>query len=198
MKSCISIMVLAVLTMTIIVSCKKDRAPKDYTPSIKNKTWWGQFTNAGETAQYYSVYFNGDGNFLWTTRNGDATGKWVINSNQLTMNFLMPAVLQIKADISDDNMLKNIVTDNTAIVNNGKMIINPTILLDNTVWKGEFSLSGGIQRPFQLDFMNGSKVVATEGVTKFGPYTYTRSASGAVINFDLGAYPFFAIISSDN
>jgi hypothetical protein len=149
MKKYLSIILVALLVTGLLFSCKKRSDSKDFTAVIKNKTWWGQLTTSGETAQYYSVYFNGDGSLLWSQRAGGYTGKWTINDNQLTMDFLTPAV-QKKANISDDNTLKNIVTNNSTVVNSGEMIANPTTLLDNTVWKGMISLTGGIQEIFHF------------------------------------------------
>lgn len=197
MKKHVSIMLVTVLLMCFITSCKKSSVTKDYTVSVKGKTWWGQLTNAGETIQYYSVYFNGDGSLLWTQRAGSYTGKWVVNNNHLTVDLLTPAV-QIKADISDDNILKNIVSNNSTAVNSGEMIANPTIPLDNTVWKGMLLLSNGTQETFQLRFLTGSKVETKIGTTTLATSPYTRSVSGAVIQFNVGAYPYFAVISSDN
>jgi hypothetical protein len=196
MKKYISIILVTLLSMGIIDSCKKDSTSKDYTNAIKSKTWWGTLTNPGETAQYYSVYFNADNSLVWSQQSGNYTGKWTINGKQLTLDFVTPAV-QVKADISDDNTLKNIVTNNSSVVNSGKMIVNQTASLDNTVWKGLMSLGTG-QQIFQLSFMIGSKVEVKVGATTFGTYPYTRSVSGVVIQFSLGAYPYFGIISSDN
>src|SRR5687767_10207657 len=99
MKKYSGIIFTVLLSMTMIVGCKKDGV-KDYTAIIKNKTWWGQLTNPGETAQYYSVYFKSDGNLVWSQRDADYAGKWVVDGKQVTMDF--PAIsVQIKADISD-------------------------------------------------------------------------------------------------
>lgn len=199
MKKYLSIPIVTLMLTVILFSCKKDSSSsvKDYTISVKGKTWWGQLTNAGETVQYYSVYFNGDGSLLWSQRAGSYTGKWVVNNNHLTIDFITPAV-QIKADISDDGILKNIVTNNLTVVNSGKMIANPTITLDNTVWKGMLNFSSGTPAAFELTFIAGSQVKPKIGINVYGPYSYTRSVSGAVIQFTVGAYPYFAVISSDN
>jgi hypothetical protein len=181
----------------ILASCKKDNYPKDYNEVIKNKSWWGQFTNSGETGQYYSIYFNGNGTLLWSQRGGDYTGNWIVDKNQLTIDLPVPAV-QIKATISNESTLKNILTNNSLVVNSGTIITNPTIPLDNTLWKGILSLVNGAQESFQLDFKGGSKVEPKAGANSFGSLSYTRSVSGAVIRFTGGIYPYFGVISSDN
>ncbi len=197
MKRCIRIILVSLLTVMILASCKKDKdnASKDYGVAIRNKTWWGQLSNPGESLQYYSVFFNGDSTLLWSQQAGDYTGIWVLHNNHLTMNFITPSV-QIKADIGEDNTLKNISSSNSSTVINGQLTANPTILLGNTVWNGLMSL-GGTQQPFQLDFLSASQVETKVSGIKYGPYPYTRSVSGAVIKFNLGAYPYLAVITSE-
>jgi hypothetical protein len=192
-----TIILVSLLSSIIIVSCKKDKdnPPKDFAAVIKNKTWCGQLTNPGQAAQYYSVFFNADGTLLWTQQAGNYTGTWVLDSTHLTMKFNTP-IVQIKADIDDDNTLKYIVSNNTTTVLNGQLTVNPTISLGNTVWKGWLSIAGS-QHPFQLDFLSASQLEAKVGSVKYGPYPYTRSVSGAVIQFTLETYPYFGIISSD-
>src|SRR4051812_44786780 len=95
MKKYISIILLAVTG--ILFSCKKDKAAdqpqgKDYAELIKYKTWWGMLVNKGETAQYYSVYFNADGSLIWSQRDGDFSGTWSINNKRLSIKFVTPAV----------------------------------------------------------------------------------------------------------
>jgi hypothetical protein len=127
---------------------------------------------------------------------GNLLGNWVIDGNHLNMSFAGSTAV-IKADISDDDKLNNI-SDNTASfeVNNGALIPNPTQVLDNTRWKGSIYKNGGTLNQ-QLHFLPGLKLEITIDNTKFGPYAYTRSASGAVIRAPLGAtYPFFGVITS--
>jgi hypothetical protein len=186
------VIVIAMLSLITIISCKKD---KDYNKVIKNKTWWGQLTNPGELPQYYSMYFKEDGSLIWSQRLADYTGKWVVNNNQLTMDFLLPAV-QIKADISDDNKLTNMTANNSSVVSNANLIANPAITLDNSVWNGTLYVGVGPSQSLQLIFLSGSKLNVTVSGASIGGF-YTRSESGAVIRFTVGAYPFFGIISSD-
>lgn len=195
MKKCINIILVVLLSMTTTVSCKKDSAPKDFAAVIKNKTWWGLLTNPGETSQYYCVYFKADGNLTWSQREGDYAATWVVNNNQVTMDFPTLSV-QIKADISEDNKLTNIVPNNSSVVANANLIENPTITLNNTQWNGMLTESGGTLQAFQLNFLSGSKVDAKAGSSAIGG-VYTRSESGAVIRFTLGPYPFFAILTTD-
>jgi hypothetical protein len=194
MKKYSGIILTVLLSMTIIVGCEKN-GTKDYTALIKNRTWWGQLTNPGETIQYYCVYFKSDGNLIWSQREADYAGKWVVDKNQVTMDFPVLSV-QIKADISDDNKLTNIVSSNSSIVTNANLIPNPTLRLDNTQWNGILVQSGGTSESFQLNFLTGAKVDGKVGSAGIGNI-YTRSESGAVIRFTLGPYPFFAIITTD-
>ncbi len=195
MKKYLSIILVILVSMINTVSCKKDSGPKDFAAVIKNKTWWGQLTNPGETSQYYCVYFKEDGNLIWSQREGDYAGKWVIDNNQVTMDFPVLSV-QLKAGISDDNKLTNIVSNNSSVVANANLIANPTIALDNSQWNGMLVQSNGTSETFQMSFLSGAKVDAKVGSAAIGSI-YTRSESGAVIRFTLGPYPFFAIITTD-
>ena len=51
MKKYSRIILVALLLMEIIVSCKKSNTlpatSKDYTASIEDRNWWGMLTNAG-------------------------------------------------------------------------------------------------------------------------------------------------------
>lgn len=133
------IMAITLLIMGIVVSCSKgnEPAPKDYGISIKDKTWWGQLSYTGKPLEYYSVHFKADNSLLWSQLSGDYPGQWVVNGKQLTMTF--PGIgTTIKADISDDRLL-DISDDNTAFaIATGERVLNPTISLDNTIWKGSF------------------------------------------------------------
>src|SRR6266511_5776183 len=108
--------------MGILIGCKKSDTPKDYAASIKDRTWWGIFTNTGKTPEYYSIHFNTDSSLLWSDLSGDYAGKWKIADRQLTMTFTAIND-EIKADITDDDKLENI-TDNTSFydVNSGALI----------------------------------------------------------------------------
>ena len=85
-------MVLVILLVTnILLSCKKsnDSIPtpsiKDYSVSIKDKTWWGTFTINGQKAQYYSVQFNADNSLVWSQLSGDYPGKWTLDGKKLVI-----------------------------------------------------------------------------------------------------------------
>jgi hypothetical protein len=186
------VIVISLLSLITISSCKKD---KDYNKVIKNKTWWGQLSNPGEAPQYYSVYFKADGSLIWGQRVADYTGTWVVNNRQLTMDFLLP-VVQIKADISDDNELINIVASNSSVVGNASLITNPAIVLEKSVWNGTLTPSVGGPQSLQLNFLSGSTLNGSVNGGSIGGF-YTRSESGAVIKFTLGANAFFGLITSD-
>lgn len=200
MKKYLSIMLVTLLLTVILCSCKKSisPSPKDYAASIKDKTWSGAFTYTGEKTEYYSVHFNADNTLLWSQLSGDYAGKWAVNDKALTMTF-DGNTAQIKADISEDDKLMNIVVSNTGayIINSGGLIANPNIALDNTVWQG---LYNGSPNSLQLSFMPGSKVELRRSNIVDKTYTYQRSASGAVIRFKQGLanpiYPFFCVINS--
>ncbi|GAC1448488.1 MAG: hypothetical protein NVSMB7_09970 [Chitinophagaceae bacterium] len=175
---------------------QKSSTPKDYTASIKEKTWSGMLTYTSQTTEYYSVHFNTDNSLIWSQLSGDYIGHWAINGKQLTLTFTNSNA-QIKADISDADTLMNIVANvSLYIINSGKLLANPTVSLDNTVWKG-LTVTGAASSFLQMSFMPGSKVevkVSTVPETN----TYTRSASGAVIRTVFKSAIFFGIITSNN
>jgi hypothetical protein len=196
MKKQVSISLFLLLSAGVLISCKKENKdkPKDYSASVKDKTWWGQMTYTGKTAEYYSVYFKGDGTLLWSQFSGDYEGRWVVKGRQLVMNFNVSGA-EVKADISDDEKLMNI-TDNTGAynVNGGQIISTPNLSLSNTRWKGTFDINS-----YQLSFLDDSKLnekFLTSGSENLCPYT--RSASGAAIRYNRGSIKLFAIIASDN
>jgi hypothetical protein len=212
MKKYLSIILVTILLVSFVTGCKKSNsaAPKDYTPSIKDKTWWGMFTYTGKDAEYYSVHFNADNSLLWSEFSGDFTGQWVINGKELTMTF-DKSKAAIKAGISDDDKLLNI-TDNTGNfeINTGQLIANPNTPLDNTLWEGKPVLASGLYG-YQMKFMPALKITIQE--TYYIPPSlyqsylysdnpYSRSAAGAVIrssykNGGAGASSlFFGIIIS--
>ena len=194
MKKHLKIFLATVIVTGIIAGCKKDKiaAVKDYVSSVKDKTWWGEFTYTGKPVEYYCVHFNNDNTLLWSQFSGDYTGKWVINGKELTMIFDVSKA-EIKANISADDKLLDI-TDNTGSfeMNTGQLSADPNISLDNTVWDGKpfttnlYSLA--------ISFVPISKVDIQE--TYFYPpslyksyfylnNTYTRPASGGVIRADI-------------
>jgi hypothetical protein len=212
MKKYLSITLFTILLVSFVTGCKKTNSatPKDYTPSIKDKTWWGMFTYTGKDAEYYSVHFNADNTLLWSQFSGDFTGQWAINGQELTMTFDVSKAA-IKAGISDDDKLLNI-TDNTGNfeINAGQLVADPNIPLDNTLWEGKPVLASGLYG-YQMEFMPALKITIQE--TYFIPpslyqsyfypnNTYKRSASGAVIRASYNAggagagSPFFGVIIS--
>ena len=187
----------ALLFIQTISSCKKDShpTPKDYSTSIKTKTWWGQITYSGQTAEYYSVHFNADNTLLWSQLSGDYTGKWSIADKTISLSFdASPAV--IKASITEDDKFFNI-SDNTGYyeINSGQIVSNPDMVLDNTIWKGSAIIILPIA--YQLNFLTGNKLDTKKGTTTTGPYTYTRSASGGAIRIKVsGTEQSFGVITS--
>jgi hypothetical protein len=206
MKKYLSILLVTLLSTAILSSCKKSNtaATKDYAASIKNKTWWGSLNYPLDTTQYYSVHFNADNTLLWSQLSGDYTGKWAINVNVLTITFDLNSAV-IRATITDDDKLKDIThTINTWEIQSGQLIPNPLIPLDNTVWNGWVypPATGGILTPIKLSFLPGSAIVILRAGISYGPYAYTRSASGTVIKTTrtiISSYytgPFFCVITS--
>ena len=70
MKEYSRIIIITLLSLASIVSCKKNNTPKDYLASINSKTWWGSITYTGKAPEYYSVYFNSDYKFIMEPRIG--------------------------------------------------------------------------------------------------------------------------------
>ncbi len=197
MKKYLNLILVTLLLTGILNSCKKSSdtipLPKDYSASIKGKTWWGEFSFTSQTTEYYSVHFNADNTLTWSQFSGDYAGHWAITGKQLTMTIDVSGT-EIKANIADDDKLMDI-TDNTGYyeVDNGQLSVNLTIpSLDNTVWNGTiyfFSI-----KTLQLSFKPGLQVVINQENMPVNTYTYTRNSSNSVIR--IGTH-FFGIITSD-
>lgn len=195
MKKHLAKLVITIVVSIILVNCKKGNNPKDYAASILNKTWWGVLTYTGQTEQYYSVHFNADKTLLWSQLSGDYAGQWDVSGKQLTI--ILTGGVQITADISDDDKL-NGIQDNTAAyeINNGQLLTNPNLNLDNTIWKGTY-FNGSTQQPLQYSFSSGSGITITFGSFPQQVHVYTRVPSGGAIRFNQGgSYPFFGVLTS--
>lgn len=202
MNKRLSVLLVTTLLIAIFIACTKDdntskNLPiKDYTAFIKNKTWWGTVTNDGETAQYYTVYFNPDGSLVWSQLSGDYAGKWAVDKNKLTINFSSTTAI-VTAEISDDNKLINIITSTPNKVNSGELVVNPNISLENTVWNGtRIYILTDPPKPLQFTFMPNSKVSIKVNNILYGAgiYDYTRSSSGG--NFRIPGTNHFGVIVS--
>jgi|SRR5450432_1915472 hypothetical protein len=180
--------------------CKKDNNSSNNSSaaSINNQTWWGLFTYAGDTTEYYSVHFNPDSTITWNQYLGEYTGKWSLSSNHLTMDF-GPGSIVITADVTTDNKLANIKTNNSSVINSGQLLPNPTHeVLDGTVWKGIYSDKIGSTYPFEIDFKANSKVDINFDGMGAVTYSYARSATGVTIRtFDGDNSEWFGILMSD-
>lgn len=198
MKKYTRIITLSILLLNLFTACKKDNsdAPKDYSASLKDKTWAGMFTYTGKTSEYYSVHFNADKSLTWTELSGDYSGKWEVTGKQLVLTFTSGS--QIKADITDDNRFINFTNSNTAYsINNGKLVTKPDLILDNSIWKG--TITSGISYPLELDFIAGSKVIIYFKNVVQGTYNYKRNGSGGAIIVTTGGLgPFFGVVTGDN
>lgn len=205
MKKYISIILLTLLA-GLISSCKKDATPKDYSASIKDKTWWGTLSYTGKALEYYSVHFNADGSLSWSQQSGDYPGSWIVNDKQLTMTF--PGISsEIKAYISDDDKLMTITDNNASFtINSGELFATPIQSLDNTVWKGSriINVPNTPIKPqsFQMSFTAGSdvRIQFTSGnTTTTTKYNYTKLVSGAVrATSSYSTNIYFGVIAADN
>lgn len=199
MKKYINTILVLILVSGILAGCKKDKSPaaKDYASSIKDKTWWGVLTYTGKPAEYYSVHFSADNTLVWSQLSGDYTGIWTISNKTITLKFSGSGA-EIKADLTEDDKLVAI-TDNTSSyeINNGQLISSPKISLENTIWKG--TVIGGVSDALQLSFMAGSKVEIKLSNKNYGPFIYSRPASGGAFRADTGGgYYYFGVIVSAN
>jgi len=195
MKKYTNLIPVTLIIMSILVNCKKSDTPKNYLESIKDKTWWGTLTYNGQKAEYYSVHFNADNSLLWSQLSGDYAGSWVINDKQLKMTF--PALgSEIKGDISENDTLMNISDNNASVtINSGKLIANPNILLDNTVWLGSANIT--TSKVLELAFIPGSQVRINIENSTIKSYVYTRSLSGSVFRATMtGGDVFFGVTTS--
>jgi hypothetical protein len=198
MKKKLTIARVVLLSLLVLFSCKKSTTPtpRDYTSSIKNKTWWGMVTNNGWAPEYYSVYFNADNSFKWNQLSGEYDGKWTVTGNQLSLTF--PALsIEIKADIGDNDRLMNFTDNNpNSIMNSGKLVENPNIPLDNTIWNGSF-LQGGASYPLKILFTGGSQIrLVVDNVQPPVIGVYARSATGGSFRvYGIGS-AFFGVLSA--
>ncbi len=178
--------------MSLINSCKKsnDIIPKDYSTSIKNKTWWGELAYTGKTPEYYSVHFNTDNTLTWSQFAGDFSGHWMLDKKQLTITFDANSI-QIHADISEDNNLVNI-SDNTAAseIKSGEITTTSSVTLDNSSWIGYTQAPTKI---LELNFKPGLQTTINLENSPIKTYTYIQSSLSSVIR--VGTM-FFAIVIS--
>jgi hypothetical protein len=189
------IILVSLFSISVITSCKKDS--KDYSASVKDKTWWGTMSYAGSKMAYYTIHFNASGSLVWSEQLGDYQGNWVLDGKHLTIS-LTSIVREIKADLSKDDKLVNIVmvSGNNYTVVSGDLIPNPLLSsLDNTVWNGSYSTGTGIgmTTTMQITFMPGNSLQMKIGGTLLGARIYTRSGSGVAIRT---AYGFFGMVIS--
>jgi hypothetical protein len=182
MKKHIGIILITLLSTGIFVSCNEDDVSKDYAASIKDKTWWGELTNAGEGgSQYYSVYFNANNTLVWSQLAGDYGGQWLLDKNKLTLTFTGLDVI-MTAEISDDDTWTNITTNTPNKVNSGELAVNPNMNLDNTLWSG-------MERPINA---SGISLDTNALQMRFSPnFTYTiRAGEYTAIGFTYEKSPF--------
>jgi len=193
MKTYVRTFSIILLVMATVTSCKKSNTPdrKDYTASIKDKTWWGMLANTGKTPEYYSVHFNTDNSLTWSQLSGDNTGHWLLDGKDLTITFDGNSV-EIKGSISDDDQLVNIKDNAPAYeINSGELIANSTIPLDNTIWTGTIDYPS--TKALQLGFKPGLLVTINIENSPVKTYTYTRSSSSPVVRIST---IFFGIVTS--
>jgi len=196
MKSFTTLISMFCIAAMILFGCNKDDSPKkDYVESIKDKTWWGTLTYTGQKAEYYSVHFNADKSLLWSQLSGDYPGIWEINDKHLKMTF--PSLKsEIDGDISKNDTLLNISDNNaTVTINSGKLIANPNIHLDYTVWIGSADIAK--QESLEIDFLPNLNVrMNLDGTIHNIPYK--RSLSGQIIRIPgKGDEVLFGVIISD-
>jgi hypothetical protein len=173
---------LTLMLVLVFASCKKEKEPDaslGNTANISGKTFWGTFTNAGETSQYYSVHFNEDKTLLWNQFSGDYPGTWAVSNNKLTMTFTSPAVI-VNADILDGIKLLNITTNTANKVNSGELTDTPDMSVENTKWAGVIAAAVG---PFETTFLSGLGLKVRIGTTTYLGSGYFRSPSGGAIRF---------------
>jgi hypothetical protein len=203
MKKSLSALIVTTLLITIFISCSKDDdtsndSPiKDYSESIKDRTWWGVLTYTGKTAEYYSVHFSADNTLIWSQLSGDYAGTWVFDNKSVVVKF-GGSSSEIKAEISNDDKFISISDNSPSYeINNGQLIASPNIPLNNTLWKGTI-VSGGAISSLQLKFLPDTKVEFILNNTNYGLFNYSRSPFGGAFRFDSGGgfYYFGVFISA--
>jgi hypothetical protein len=193
MKKYLKMIAISMVMVIALNNCKKDDnvVPKNYLAAIGNQTWWGTFTYTGQNAEYFSVHFNANNTLMWSQSLGDYPGKWTIDGKALTMNFTNGT--QIRADITDDNKLTNIVANTKFyIVNSGQQVASTFIVLDNTMWEGTTKIMGSSD-PLAATFR--PNLAATIDNVE---YEYSKSASGMAIRATSNntKLTFFGVLTS--
>jgi hypothetical protein len=199
MKKYFRIAMIILGVVLFLTGCKKDNnSSNNSAASINDKNWWGMFTYAGDSSEYYSAHFNTDKSITWNQSLGEYKGTWSLSGNHLTMDF-GPGSIVVTADLTGDNKMTNIKTNNTSVVNNGQLMTSTSEQsLDGSTWKGTFYDKIGSTYPITMVFSAGSKVdIGFDGLTPVS-YTYTRSASGVTIRTAGGDDEvWFGLIMSD-
>lgn len=201
MKKNIELFIVLIAVALPFCSCKKETAAapvqqKNYTAVISDKTWWGTLTNAGETAQYFSVHFNADNTLSWSQLSDDYAGRWTVDNKKLTLTFTNPAVV-ITGEITDDNKLTNITSSTANKVNTAELLAEPNMPLEGSVWLGtRIAQVGKPTDVMQLTFLPGDKVeIKINNVFYAAPsHFYSRPASGGC--FRIKYLKYFGVILS--
>ncbi|MDN5284530.1 MAG: hypothetical protein JWR38_804 [Mucilaginibacter sp.] len=184
---------------TVFAGCKKSKdvgpqPEKDYGAVIKDKTWTGEFTYAGQPKGYYSVQFNADNTSVWSEAGGNYTGgTWALNGKQLSI--IQTAFIQSKGDISDDNQLINISNTSASLtLNSGQLNTNANMVLDNTLWKGTIADATNVLTPISFAFASGLKLTVTSSA---GVIIKVYERGGASVRFKDPGVTSFGVITPD-
>ena len=137
---------------------------------------------------------------MWSQLSGDYPGHWALKDKELTMTFDANSVA-IEATLTDDDYFTNI-SDNTNLyeVNNGAIVANSNITLDNTTRSGSLRSSPAIM--LQMAFTPGGMVQLNFDKSVINaPQTYTRTASGGSFRFlasvpAIGVTHIFGVVTS--
>jgi hypothetical protein len=194
MKKYIGILLVSLIIIFFLASCKKDNTTtaKDYGALVKAKIWTGEFTYTGQPTGYYSVQFNADSTSIWSELGGPYTGgKWSLSGKQLTI--IQNSTLQSKGDISDDNKLINITNSNAFMtLNSGQLNTYGDMILDGQTWRGTVTNGAGITTNTTLAFNAGLKLNFSLGLTTSMGLSYERV--GASVRFTSSGITYFGVI----
>ncbi len=186
-KKIFTSIIILLATASLVFSCKKDNAQKDYSSLFKNTVWTGNFNYTGSAVQPASIAFGDGGQLIWRELSGDYPGTWKLTNKTLSLNF--SASSGFTADITDDNKFTNIKSvsgSKWVLIDAGLNTANDEPL-DNTSW---------IAPNLVMNFKPGNKVDLVLGASiVYQSLPYVRK--GKSIRFaPIPTYKWFIVSNS--
>lgn len=185
MKKYLNLTLVVIIATGILLSCKKERAPKDYAALFNNTVWNGEFHYTSKTVQPVSIEFKQGGQLTWYELAGEFAGSWKVDNGRININFA--GANGVTADITDDNKLANFQhTGSSWVIDHAELNSTPDESIDNTKW---------VTANLLFTFKAGDKVDTNLGPVPGGILyanaTYTRKAKSIRITYP--QYKFFNV-----